>query len=85
MAFHESQEKEPCSLLSQRTESSNISGVFPDAAFPLWPPLWLQELGNTIEEVVVGAGPCGELRYPVRDHARQKPLAKTCTGGGRHN
>ena len=24
-----------------------------------------QDLGTTIEEVVLGAGPCGELRYPV--------------------
>lgn len=24
-----------------------------------------QELGSVIEEVVVGTGPCGELRFPV--------------------
>lgn len=24
-----------------------------------------QELGTLIEEVLIGSGPCGELRYPV--------------------
>lgn len=26
--------------------------------------MFLEDIGDTIEEIVVGTGPCGELRYP---------------------
>ena len=29
-----------------------------------WSSYDFQDIGTTVEEVVVGAGPCGELRFP---------------------
>ncbi len=42
---------------------------------------FMEDLGTAIEEVVVGTGPCGELRYPsyVEANGWRFPGVRTCS------
>lgn len=46
---------------------------------------FLLDLGSLIEEVVVGCGPCGELRYPSYPEANgwRFPVSSICSLGTR--